>query len=407
MSEWVTRGLWLLVLLLTVRFAFFLSEAAARPSAGFITYYAASRLLDEGYAVNQFYDDEWFSGHTRRFLSQVSDIYRPHPPTTAYLFWPLHLLSYSQARLSWVIFSLLCLAMVLILLLREADWHDWHMPAFLIFVLLYQPLYANFWVAQAYVVLLLLLLMAYVAYRQRKEAWLGITLAVMLIFKLSMPFVWLLLLVQRRWQALAWGMGTLFLTVAATLPWLSLAAWRTFAQVISQYGSKPWFAATAYQTQHSLWHHLFVYDRQWSPQPWFDAPLLADGLTWLGLVILLGTALYVGYRLGNHEVSFGLMVVTAVIITPVSQSTHYVLLLLPIFLMAKELWQRPFSWLVLLFLLSVMAIALDLPYRSPDLQGGWRAILAYPNLYGAFMLWAIYLFWFWRLSGHLLVSPEA
>jgi hypothetical protein len=187
------------------------------------------------------------------------------------------------------------------------------------------------------------------------------------------------------------------LALLATLPWLSLTAWQRFTQTISQYGSNPWFAATAYQTQHSLWHHLFVYEAQWSPQPLLDAPLLADGLTWLGILLLLGVTLYVGYRLGNHGLSFGLMVLTAVIVSPVSQSTHYVLLLLPIFLLAEEVGQRPFSWVTLLFLLAVLVIALDLPYRSPHWQRGLRALLAYPNLYGALTLWGISVLWFWEL----------
>jgi hypothetical protein len=34
-------------------------------------------------------------------------------------------------------------------------------------------------------------------------------------------------------------------------------------------------------------------------------------------------------------------------------------------------------------------IALDLPYRSPRLADGAWALLAYPKLYGAWLLWGL------------------
>jgi hypothetical protein len=387
---WPTKLLWLVVVVLTGRLLLLLPAAAKRPSSDFLNYYTAARLWHEGQAVAHFYDNDWYGRQSSRFLPGFSDIYAPHPPTTALIVAPLAWGTYAQSRSVWLMASFACLITALILLLRMANWRDWRAPAFLILCLIYQPIYENFVQAQAYLIVLFLLTLAYIFYHRQQEPWLGITLAVMLLFKLSLPFLWLLLLVQRRWHALAWGMGTAAAGVIVTLPWLTFSAWRTFANVIVHYNDKPWLGLTAYQTQHSFWHHLLAYEAQWNPQPWRDWPWLADGLTWLGLAALLGAALYVAYKLDNNDLSFGLTVIVSLVLTPVTLGTHYALLLLPLFLLANRLWKRPFSPSSLLFLLAFALIALDLPYRSPALQAGLWALLAYPKLYGALILCGLY-----------------
>ena len=42
------------------------------------------------------------------------------------------------------------------------------------------------------------------------------------------------------------------------------------------------------------------------------------------------------------------------------------------------------AWLALAFFL----LAAPLPYKDPTLADGWIALLAYPRLYGAWLLWA-------------------
>jgi len=46
--------------------------------------------------------------------------------------------------------------------------------------------------------------------------------------------------------------------------------------------------------------------------------------------------------------------------------------------------------------LAVWLVAADLPYRSPRLGEGVLTLLAYPKVYGAWLLWGLALWGSWR-----------
>jgi hypothetical protein len=48
--------------------------------------------------------------------------------------------------------------------------------------------------------------------------------------------------------------------------------------------------------------------------------------------------------------------------------------------------RSPMAWVLLAA--AFLPVAADLPYRSPGLDHGAWALLAYPKLYGALLLWA-------------------
>jgi hypothetical protein len=46
--------------------------------------------------------------------------------------------------------------------------------------------------------------------------------------------------------------------------------------------------------------------------------------------------------------------------------------------------------------LAALLLGAPLPYKAPQIQAGWWAIIAYPRVYGAYLLWA----WIaWALTG--------
>jgi hypothetical protein len=58
------------------------------------------------------------------------------------------------------------------------------------------------------------------------------------------------------------------------------------------------------------------------------------------------------------------------------------------------------AWLAI----AIALLAAPLPYRDPALDEGWLALLAYPRVYGAWLLWA----WLAREIGrHAVVEGSA
>ncbi len=402
--ERLTWLLWGVVLFVAVRFALWLPEAAKRPSHGFVAYYTASKLLAEGADSSQFYDVVWFKAQIARFQPLASDVHI-NPPTTNLLLLPLVGLDYTGARLVWTIFSLICLAGVAWWWIRTLPLSGPEIPLLWILLLWNQPAMASFYLGQTYLFLLALLVVAWVGYRQGWGGVMGVALALLLLLKLAGVFLWLLLLAQRQWRVLAWGTAVSLSLFLISLPWLGWPAWLNYLELLRGFASQPERAVTAYQTIPSLFAHLFTLDAQWNPHPLWVMPGVGDGLTWLvtAVLLLLSTLLAVKTAGQNHlrDLHFAIFTTLSIILSPLALDYHYPLLLLPVVLLWVWLGRLPTrqKWMWRLVLgTAVFAIVADLPYRSPRLAGGAWALLAYPKLYGALLLWVLAAWGIWRES---------
>jgi hypothetical protein len=306
---------------------------------------------------------------------------------------PLTGLDYTGARIVWTLSSLVCLIGAGAWLLWLAGLGGAAIPGFIALVLLYQPLYANFHLGQAYVLLLGLLVLAWYGYRQERAPFLGVALGLLFVLKTACIPLWLLLALQRRWRALAWAAATVLLVVVLSLPWLGIEAWRTYFRLLAEFNAQPWLAVTAYQTQVGFWRHLFSFDAQWNPAPLFSAPLLGFWLPWLTVALLVVASAYQTRTMQRDDIAFASFVILSIILSPVSLDYHYMLLLIPIAILLGILLGRPSEqsmlWVRIVLAFALFLIAADLPYRSPRLEAGAWALLAYPKLYGAVALWGL------------------
>ncbi len=381
-------ALWALVLVLVVRFALFAWDAAVRPSHGFAAYYTSARILRDGTDLALAYDDDWFNVTIPLYGPQVGEIYQPNPPTAALILLPLSTLEYGPARVIWILLNCLALAGL-------AGWLVWRLgpksiwaPATLAFGMVYQPLYANIKYGQAYLMLLVLMFVAWRGYRGGRAGVFGLALGAMMVFKTAGATLWAIPLAQRGWRPRGWAIAAVLAICLASLPWIGLGAWRTYGGLLPELGSGPWFSVTAYQTQTSLVRHLLTFDAQWNPAPWLDAPSLAAGLEGLGFVAVAGATLWAAWRARGGDLAFAALIIAGVGLSPLSEDYHYVLLLLPLGIVAQ--WARGRAgWVWVGVAVSAGLIAADLPYQSARLAGGVWALAAYPKLYGAWILWGL------------------
>lgn len=385
------------VALLALRLALYLPTAATRPSHGFIAVYVLGRLLYQGQDLSQSYDDAWFAAQVARALPGVTDV-NINPPPLVLVGLPFAAFDYASARTLWTVLSLLCLGWAVYTMWRQLDLDSVAGLGLVAYGLASQPVWANFQQGQIYFFLLALLVLAWQGYRTGRPRRLGVSLGVMAGFKLAGLFLWPLLLVQRRWGALVWSGVTALVVGLVALPVVGWEMWRVYPAALVRFSAYPSLAVTAYQTQLSLIWHLFTFDIRWNPTPLTVAPLLAAWLPRLSFVPLLGLPLLLAWR-PTHEPAqadllFAALVTANVILSPLSLDYHYPLLLLPTAILIAHLRGRS-AWAWFLLGLAMLLMGADLPYRLPPDQSSFpRAWLAYPKLYGAWLLWGLAV---WRL----------
>ena len=374
-----------LVVAAAARFVPTLVRGAVRPSPCFVTHYTLTRLLTSGVDLARTYDDAWFEAQTARVTPGVTDI-NVNPPTTALLLLPVAGLDYTGARIAWTVFSAAVLAATVAFVLKETGLAGPWALGFVALTLLYQPLAADFAVANVYTVLLGLTVLAWHGWRTRNEPLLGVALAAMLAIKLAGGLLWVLVFAERRWRAAAWGAATAAAVAGLSLPWLGAAAWRADAAALLDAAERPERAVTAYQSVPGLFHHLFSSDPLWNPAPVAHAPLLAAAAPWLVLAALVGAGVAAARRCPLDDRVFAAFVVAGVVASPLALDYTYTLLLLPAAVALAWVRERRSPLALATLVAAVVPIAADLPYRSPRLAAGGWALLAYPKLAGALLL---------------------
>jgi hypothetical protein len=378
---------------------------AARGGAlGFAAYYTAAYLL--AYApqdMGRIYDDAWFDAQIPRAgFTGVHDIFNVQPPTMSLMVFPLVGLPPAWARLVWTLLNLLWLIAGLILLARALDlpmrWGLWVLPA----GLLYVPASENIRVGQAYLLLFFLLCLIFWALTRPLTGWwnAGIAagaLGLMLVLKTAGAWLWPLLFLAGRWRTLACAAALAVGMALVSLPWIGLGTWATYVTLLPELATTPKRLVTAYQTTTGLFGHLLIYDAHWNPSPVADYPLLARALTLATLLLTLALSARWGRlnddRRAARALTLALFISLAVVSAPFAESYHYATALPALLVAGWWAWRSRtqsdtphwIAWGVLV--LAALLLGAPLPYKSSRLLAGWPALLAYPRVYGAYLLW--------------------
>ena len=371
--------------------------AAGNVREGFPGYYTAARLVAEGRWNARVYDDTWFARETLAATGgRIGEIYRPNPPVASLIVLPLARLDVSTARRAWLAVEVALVIVAWLFLVAAIP--SLRAPplalGLLALALAWAPLGADVVMGQVYVPLLALHAATLLALRAGGGAGAvrgGIALGAAVAAKLA-AIPWLLvLLVRGERRAVVVAVATAAGLAALTLGFAGPDGWTTFASTAwhDLTADRPSLAITAYQSTAGLLRHLLAPDATWNPGAVANLPLIARGLALaVGAWVVLVTVLVA--RRGRPDLAAALAVTGGLLALNVAQEYAYTLLLLPAAIALGRCVETAggrrgrTAWLAV----GIALLAAPLPYRDPAFADGWLALLAYPRLYGAWLLWA-------------------
>jgi hypothetical protein len=368
--------------------------AAGHVREGFPGYLTAARLVAQGRWSPAVYDDRTFALEVLEVTDgQVGELYRPNPPVASLLMLPIAGMDLLTARRAWLAFDVLLVVVTWLLLVGAIP--ALRAPplalALLALALIWAPLRENIAMGQVYGFLLAVHAAALLALQRGRSRLAGLALGVAAVSKLA-ALPWLLVAAFRRdGRVVAAAVATAVVLAVATLGFAGLNGWTAFAAIAWRdlTADQASLAVTAFQSTAGFLRHLLAPDATWNHGAVASLPLLARGLgAALSIWVVVVTILVA--RRGRADLAAALAVVASVLALNVAQEYTHALLLLPAAVAIghaiepRSGGRLRTAWLAV----AVALLAAPLPYRDPRLEEGWLALLAYPRLYGAWLLWA-------------------
>jgi hypothetical protein len=365
------------------------------PSAGQITpglgvYIGGARLLASGTITPDIYDDDFY----RSIVLEVSgnrglDIWGGQPPTASIMLLPLFYLPMEQATITWTLLGTAMLFGGLFILVRTfSSYLDWT-TLLIVFSLgmLFRPVIHNYHRDQAYILIFFLMSLATVGFHIRRDEMGGIALALSVLFKIVGWPILLLLAWMRRWRYVAWFVGTVIFLFIVMLPLLSFDVWEGFLKSVSMRLDSPLSCVAAYQATRSWLCHVLA------PQVvWLEASSLDLPWAYTPLLLLIGiVSLLFSFRLARTSTiaAFVAMISWDLLFKPQGEQYHHVVMLIPVVWLIVQ-WRegRFMNWMGRIALIIALILYITrYPITHPQLQSGWVSLLAYPRLYGAWLVW--------------------
>lgn len=348
----------------------------------FAGYWVVARAVADGFPVVDLYDTAVLGA---RMQADGMALHEEMigPPSLTLTLLPLASLPYVEARRLWlwgVCFPALVLGFAFAT--RRAGPAG---PLLASGFLLSAPASDSLRVGQVYPLFLLLHLLALWATERGRLGLAGLGVAPMMAMRgwygLTLVVGWAL---SGRLRAAIVALGATIVLVLASIPLVGIEAWSHFFLAhLSKMSANPWAGSAGYQTLRSFALHITT------PGPWLGSPIVdlpALGPSLAGALSL--TVAWSGWRLVRIQPHPALLVAgmttMGVLLSPFTQEYHFLLAALP----AGVVLAQPSA---AARILCVLALGLLLPgwhYQGEAVAHGWRALLAYPRLFGALLLHA-------------------
>jgi hypothetical protein len=361
--------------------AIFTIFSAGSMTHGFVSYYAASRLLVDGRLGPPAYDDRWFGEVVQQLTaSSVREIFIPNPPTMSLMALPLVRMDPQSARAVWLGASLLAFIAGVAALVRHRTRRNREASIPLSLLMLLAPaVFTNLRIGQGYLFVFALFAGAAVTLLRGRDRIAGVCLGALLALKTSGVALVLVLAARKRWAALAAAAITAALLAAAITPFIDARMWMIYPSQVSAYVARPSSSVTAYQTTLGMMRHLCVADAQWNPSPAANCAPVAYVLPMLILSAATAVTMFFASRSTRPESWISAAATLSVLSLPAIAEPHFVLMAIPLALLRLSVAE-----------IAVIGALLIVPleYTAERFTSGWWAIFAYPRLYAAWLLWA-------------------
>jgi hypothetical protein len=288
-----------------------------------------------------------------------------HPPPSVLIFLPLASMSYVSAFRIWNLASIAMIALALLLLMRELKptavvaesaagsparpatgsgasgrnrWFWWLVVAIL---LVSHPLREQFFNGQLNPPLLLCVIGAWAAARRDRDVLAGVLLGLAVALKLFPVFLFIVPAVRRRWSTLVAGGVTIVVANLVAVGVFGVETYRDY--VLEVMPALVVMQTSAYNASLvAFWKRLFD-----SPGvgflpvvPWAHWPLVAMvgvALSAAAVVAAIVVLLLRARNRDDEDLAFGAAVVGMLLLSPITWPHGFLILLLPLVLLARRL----------------------------------------------------------------------
>jgi Glycosyltransferase family 87/WD40-like Beta Propeller Repeat len=377
---WAERGvLFLLVLYLGLHT---MPRAWSSLVTDFPNYYMSARMAHEGYDTSRMYEWAWLQREKDHRAVDVRVIgLLPITPFSTLVMWPLTGLAPLAAKHVWILVNLALLVPVG-WMLRSMTGLSYQRIA-LAFALSF-PLHRNLLFGQLYVFLLLLIVAACWAYLRGFRALAGVLVALAAACKIFPVLFFVFFLQRRDWRALTWGAVTGLAAAAVSVAVFGWNVHRTYLHEILPWtlhgeGLQPYVASASIS---GVLHYLFLSEPQWNPHPWHYSPLCYALLLPALQMLALAPAILLlrredGTR-GRILLEWSALLTASLAISTIPASYNFVLMVLPVCVLAAVLLQRKrYGWLAALL---VVYLGIGFPMPGPLKMMGPAVLLYLPRL---------------------------
>src|SRR5688572_29875661 len=379
---WLPPAMWILAVIAAVVLLVRAQQQLEQPLGVFPSYYTAAKLIERGEDIGRFYDTPWFRDWISVFAPGTIEMHNANTPFMGFFFLPLTAFDYETARRITSVLVFVALAAATYLMTASLNIAGaWRAAAFA-FVFAAPASLMNLSHAQVYPIVLVLLVLAWRAWRRGAEWTGGFLIGVSLAWKTAGLFLLPLMVLERRWRALAAVVAVFSVLAVVTFPVVRATGWDAYFNSLTQVMDRGSTSLPAFWSLSGFVRNLFKYDALFNPDPYVDAPMLAFVLEAGLFLAFVLAATRVAMVTKNRDVTFAAFVMLSLILVPVTSRSHTVLGFLPAFIILAQVRNRLLSPLGISFLIGSVLSFAPAVERLSALASWGGALFFYPRFFG-------------------------
>jgi Glycosyltransferase family 87 len=383
----------------------------------FPNYFTAAKIVADGGDVTRLYDDAWFQTQMRFYgVGKGVGKFSPFPPPTALLLVPAARFEPLNALRLVTVLSVLGLIASVVLLARILEWSVIDAAVFVL--LSGYAVLSGLRDGQPYIIVSLSCILAYYARLTGRPLLAGICFGLFIPIK-YFPVVFILYFACRReWRLV---LGAAVSASAVSLLSVLVLGWKVHEHYLSSVLGNHLVAklsmqdpfTASFQSFDTLSRRLFLYDAAANPMPWFASPALQIAALIITKVSILAAAIATLMKLNRGRApeavapSLGIIGIVTLLLAPATASYHFVLLWLPVGLLASHLIRRGAQeWAAAMLLMYALIGFFPYRFTMPFEGRGFLSLLAFPRLYLMLAIFAAGLYGLLRMTARSCPSHD-